>query len=206
MHGRNLTLICTFCLWKENSIGEPTLGDQCSHAQSPLPCFSVCPVGLGGLFPHNEVVTAFQLKVLSGCSQQVRVLCLQCAGCSSDGADFLVEKETYGKMAPAAPLCRSSAVVTLAHVWMGAARAQGGCGAETAPARGQWLVVQHSACGKRTALLSLLWGTALGVVVPRVHFSAFLCMPRMPWRSFPSMKLALLSNWSYCVGLPKRMK
>lgn len=38
---------------------------------------------------------------------------------SSDGADFLVEKETNEKMAPDAPLCCSSAVVPLAQVRIG---------------------------------------------------------------------------------------
>lgn len=61
---------------------------SCPESTSLL--LSVCPGGLGGLFPHNEVGTAFQLKLLSGRSQQIRVLCLQCAGCWDEQNKFSV--------------------------------------------------------------------------------------------------------------------
>ena len=180
----------------------------------------VCPVCLGGLFPHNEVGTAFQLKLLSGCSQQIHVLCPQCAGCWDEQNKFSLlwwswfSSGERGKwkdgprLPPVLLLCSGHPGSSVNREQQGH---RVGKGPRQAPAREQWLVVeqfhcslQHSACGKRTALVSLLWGTS--EVVPRVHFSVFLCMPSMPGRSFPSMKLALPSNWSYCLGVPKWRK
>ena len=134
MHGRNLTLIYTFCLWKENSISESTLGDQCSHAQSPRPCFSLC-----AQYALEVFLLIMKLAVLSNWSYcldvpnkyMFRVSSVPGVGMSktnslsSDGADFLVEKEANEKMAPDFPLCCSSAVVTLAQVWTGGSKGTG---------------------------------------------------------------------------------